>query len=244
MALSMLLQGAAVIPPTTFPTESLTTAFVAASFGGGLLPSLFMANKKALEMLQDDSCRSSETALGERDGPCLRSSPLLLYPQPLRVADAVAVAARLNGDVGQLWAEGRTTATGRTPLLRRAEFYACVRGASLPPRWPFDGEGEPIDPMPSVELRDIELSPLAIDACWTALSGGNPYVSKEEVGRQLSRWRPDAATFSLAEFERALLIGRANILLGFIVLFGMQATVVLVLVIPSLLDALGFSATS
>lgn len=230
-----------MIPPTTFPTELLTTAFVGAAFGGGLLPSLFTANKKALSLLRDDASLSSTPA--ESNGPCLQSSPLLLYPQPLRVVDTVAVAARLSGDVGQLWAEGRTTATGRTPLLRRAEFDACVRGASLPLRWPLDNEGQPIDPVQQLEPGDVELSPLAIDACWTALSGGNPYVSKEEVERQLSRWRPDGTRFSLADFERALLIGRANILLGFVVLFGMQATVLLVLVISPLLNTLGLSDT-
>jgi hypothetical protein len=82
-----------------------------------------------------------------------------------------------------------------------------------------------------------------MDACWTALSGGNPYVSKEEVARQLSRWRPDTSTFVQEDFEKALLIGRANILLGFLVLFGMQATVVLVLVVSPLLKGLGLSAS-
>ena len=62
----------------------------------------------------------------------------------------------------------------------------------------------------------------AVDACWVALSGGSPYVSREEVGRQLSRWRPSPAVLDVKAFERSLLQGRATILLGYTILFGLQ----------------------
>ena len=242
MALSMVLLNAALSPTAAFPTEMLTTGFVAAAFGGGLIPSLMTANKKAVALLLDDS--TSAPAASRANGPCLRCSPLLLYPQPLTLSETLSVASRLSANAEQLWDGKRRTPTGRVPLLRRADFDACVRGA--PPRLLSIRDGASDGAASDGAARDeslLELSPIAMDACWTALSGGNPYVSKEEVARQLSRWRPDTSTFVQEDFEKALLIGRANILLGFLVLFGMQATVVLVLVVSPLLKGLGLSAS-
>ena len=99
---------------------------------------------------------------------------------------------------------------GKGKLLRRTSFAATLERLPAPRRWPVGTGGEAVG---GEELRgrlggtltERPLSPTAVDACWVALSGGNPYVSGEEVTRQLSRWRPAAATFELEAFERSLL---------------------------------------
>ena len=77
---------------------------------------------------------------------------------------------------------------------------------------------------------------LAVDAAWTALSGGSPYVQPQEVERQLSRWRPDASTLDLDEFSTSLMQGRAVVGSGYLMLFGLQALTVALLVIQPLLE--------
>ncbi|KOO24488.1 hypothetical protein Ctob_004407 [Chrysochromulina tobinii] len=76
-----------------------------------------------------------------------------------------------------------------------------------------------------------------MEATWTALSGGSPYVAPEEVARQLSRWRPQPSVFVLDEFERSLLQGRAAIASGYAILFGLQALVLVVFVAQPLWKA-------
>jgi hypothetical protein len=55
----------------------------------------------------------------------------------------------------------------------------------------------------------------------------------------VGRWRPDAATFVLDEFETNLLQGRATVALGYATLFGLQALVAVLLVLQPLLAQLG-----
>jgi len=84
----------------------------------------------------------------------------------------------------------------------------------------------------------LVLSETGLDMAWTALSGGSPYLAFEEAERKLAQWRPDSsATLTLRAFEKALIRGRANILVGYLVLFGLQASVLIVLVIGPLLSA-------
>lgn len=98
--------------------------------------------------------------------------------------------------------------------LERAEFEALI--AATPPR----------------------TSAIAVDATWTALSGGSSYVSAEEIERQLQRWRPGPAIFVLAEYERSLLQGRATTALGYVTLFGLQLLALWVFALQPVADAL------
>ena len=68
-------------------------------------------------------------------------------------------------------------------------------------------------------------------------------VAAHEVRRQLDRWRPDASTLILDEFERALLMGRANVLLGYTTLFGLQAAVLCVFAVRPILELAGSAPT-
>ena len=72
----------------------------------------------------------------------------------------------------------------------------------------------------------------------SALSGGSSYLSPEELDRQLERWRPEAGTVRLQEFERALLQGRLTIVGGYLTLFGIQALVLAVFVLGPLVERL------
>ena len=178
----------------------------------GLIPSVMFANKQATSTLVD---AISGAPPPSTDSPPLRSAPLLFYPEPPRVADVLAVMARLDsaglkkssGSVpsvvwdnskssvagGDVWKPDRPAA--RT-LLRRTEFASRV--AALPARrvWPADEDGVPAggvelrDALGASSLRSRPLNAVAIDAVWVALSGGSSYLSPEELDRQLTRWRP------------------------------------------------------
>uniref|UniRef100_A0A7S3B0D3 Uncharacterized protein n=1 Tax=Haptolina ericina TaxID=156174 RepID=A0A7S3B0D3_9EUKA len=217
--------------------ELLSNGLVALAFGGGLLPSLMLANRQALSQLTEG--RSAAARLLSGDSPPISSSALLLYPEPLYLADVVAVTCRLppNGNPALrslLPAEGK--------LLRKADFPGALE--RLPtPRWPVDAEGEAIGGEALRQrlaggLASRPLSPVAIDACWVALSGGSPYLSQEELARQLARWRPTVVVFELDLFERSLLQGRANILLGYVILFVLQALPFGLLVVQPLYERL------
>ena len=53
-----------------------------------------------------------------------------------------------------------------------------------------------------------------------------------------ARWRPDAATFAVDDFERSLLQGRAIVSCGYVILFGLQALVLALLVLQPLAELL------
>ena len=178
----------------------------------GLIPSVMFANKQATSTLVD---AISGAPPPSTDSPPLRSAPLLFYPEPPRVADVLAVMARLDSDGlkkssgsvpsvvwdnskssvagGDVWKPDRPAA--RT-LLRRTEFASRV--AALPARrvWPADEDGVPAggvelrDALGASSLRSRPLNAVALDAVWVALSGGSSYLSPEELDRQLTRWRP------------------------------------------------------
>lgn len=120
-------------------------------------------------------------------------------------------------------------------LLQRDEFERAVE-ASRAPRWPVDASGQPVG---GAELQAALQRTLAsrrptstaVDACWIALSGGSSYVSREEIGRQLGRWRPATGVLELGAFERSLVQGRTTILLGYTILFGLQALVLALFVV-------------
>lgn len=180
----------------------------------GLIPSVIFANKQAADSLVDAISGAPPPLT---DSPPLRSAPLLFYPEPPRVADVLAVMARLDsaglkkssGSVpsvvwdnsksavagGDVWKPDRPAA--RT-LLRRTEFASRV--AALPARrvWPADEDGGPAGgvelrvALGASSLRSRPLNAVAIDAVWVALSGGSSYLSPEELDRQLTRWRPAA----------------------------------------------------
>ena len=179
----------------------------------GLIPSVMFANKQAADSLMD-AMSSAPPPL--TDSPPLRSAPLLFYPEAPRVADVLAVMARLDaaglkkpsGSVpsvvwdnskssvagGDVWKPDRPAA--RT-LLRRTEFASRV--AALPARrvWPADEDGPAggvalRDALGASSLRSRPLNAVALDAVWVALSGGSSYLSPEELDRQLTRWRPAA----------------------------------------------------
>jgi hypothetical protein len=184
----------------------------------GLIPSVMFANKQAAGSLMD-AMSSAPPPL--TDSPPLRSAPLLFYPEAPRVADVLAVMARLDaaglkkssGSVpsvvwdnsqssvagGDVWKPDRPAA--RT-LLRRTEFASRV--AALPARrvWPVDDDGPAggvalRDALGASSLRSRPLNAVAIDAVWVALSGGSSYLSPEELDRQLTRWRPAADEVSM-----------------------------------------------
>ena len=61
-------------------------------------------------------------------------------------------------------------------------------------------------------------------------------MARQEVRRQLSRWRPDGETLALSEYETSLLQGRAAVGVAFLVLLGMQALVLGLLVLQPLFE--------
>ena len=83
-----------------------------------------------------------------------------------------------------------------------------------------------------------EPAPIAIDAAWTALSTGSSFVSTEEIGRQLSRWRPEPNVLVVNEFEKSLLQGRLQVLIGYVTLFGLQGLVLALFVVQPLSELL------
>ena len=209
-------------------------AVVGLMFSSGLVPSVMVANKQALSLLNEQQ----GSGPADTDTPPLKLAWLLGYRNPPRIADVLAT-------VGRLPATGASSALLTDPkrkLLRKTEFGAAL--AELPaPSWPLDSAtgapvgGEALQRELGPTLRSRQLSPVALDACWVALSGASPFVSREEIDRQLSRWRPETDELALAAFETSLIQGRANILLGYVVLFGLQALVLGVLMLGPLADA-------
>eukprot|EP00908_Phaeocystis_cordata_P023102 Transcript_5530.p2 GENE.Transcript_5530~~Transcript_5530.p2 ORF type:complete len:246 (-),score=73.31 Transcript_5530:18-755(-) len=236
----------------------LKDGLVALAFASGLIPSVLFANRQAASTLFDTI---SSTAPPSTDSPPLRSAPLLFYPAAPRVADVLAVVSRIDADAlkkppprpnAAVWDNSQSLvakgvwqperpATRR--LLRRADYVSRITSARSQ-GWPNDADGG--GPAGGAELREAlggagalrrrPLDSVAVDAVWVALSGGSSYVAPEELDRQLARWRPAPAQVRLGQFERALLQGRATIVGGYLVLFGLQALVLAVLVVGPLLE--------
>ena len=59
----------------------------------GLIPSVMFANKQAAGSLMDAVSSAPPPSM---DSPPLRTAPLLFYPEAPRVADVLAVMARLD----------------------------------------------------------------------------------------------------------------------------------------------------
>lgn len=215
-------------------SDILVPAVVALAFGGGLLPSVISANKQAFSNLAD--VKVSENV--QRDSPPLRIAWLLGYPEPPRVADVLTVLSRLPSTSS----ESKFLPSESRRLLRKTEFSDAL--ASFPePRWLVDSAsgqpvgGEALKQQLGGTLRTRRPSAVALECCWDALSGGSPYVAREEIGRQVGRWRPAEGELALSAFETSLIQGRASIFLGYAVLFGLQALVLSVLVLGPLADA-------
>ena len=214
--------------------EAVLGPLLALAFlGQGLLPSLRTANTQALASLGDRTERLSErTAAAEAGGVVMPCSRWLGYPAPLYADDVLDAVSRLE--------PGDTLGTAAGRLIRRAEFEALLaaRPAQTTTLHGIDGA-----PLTNGAVRSTWApsqappSALAMEATWTALSGGSPYVAPEEVARQLSRWRPQPSVFVLDEFERSLLQGRAAIASGYAILFGLQALVLVVFVAQPLWKA-------
>ena len=118
--------------------------------------------------------------------------------------------------------------------VRRDEFAASL--AELPSATVQLRDSSSGEELGLVTVESGPPEPLAVDAIWAALSGGAPYVSPQEVERCFARWRPDANSFALDDFERSLLQGRAIVACGFIVLFGLEALVLFLLVLQPLVE--------
>ena len=204
-----------------------------AFLGQGLLPSLRTANTQALASLGDRTERLSErTAAAEAGGVVLPCSRWLGYPAPLYADDVLDAVSRLQ--------PGDTLGTAAGRLLRRAEFEALLAARPAQATTLHGIDGAPLTNgavRPTWVPSQVPPSALAMEATWTALSGGSPYVAPEEVARQLSRWRPQPSVFVLDEFERSLLQGRAAIASGYVILFGLQALVLVVFVAQPLWKA-------
>mgnify|MGYP003685530569 CR=1 FL=1 len=207
----------------------LKTALVALSLSVSLFPSISLANKKAITNLLDDS---SLDLLDPADSAPIAVSPFLLYPTPLRLADVTNAVSRLPSLAN---APVKLSPGGRPLFMRRAEFAQQLLEAPPLAHQPLHSETK--EPLTFLDLRRRAVTPLAVDACWTALTGGAPYCSREEFARQLAQWVPERGCVCISCFERALVIGRATILLGYIVLFGLQVLVVGVFVVPMLQDS-------
>lgn len=235
-----------MLPPLPEIPSELTTAFVGLAFAGGLMPSVMQANTKALGNLRaGDVVVAADVDLAALDTtPTLPCSPLLMYKAPLKLGSLVGVVGRFSladecGPLPECRREDR--------YLQRDEWEAAIAARSPPTSWPLGANAVPLlgdgYPSPHLCLGDEceaaqQPSVLALDACWVALSCGASFVSHQEVDRQLSRWRPDERTFVLEEFETSLLQGRAVQLSGYVILFGLQALVAGVLVVPPLAASL------
>jgi len=186
-----------------------------------------------------------------RDAPrCLSLAPsslaLIADPKPLYTDDVLDVVSRLSAGESLGLQPGR--------LLRRDEFEAALAGSPSRAAALVGLDGSPLGskdaqqgastgPAATSRTTSTSASPrpppaLAVDAAWTALSGGSPYVAPEELERQLSRWRPSPSVFVLEQFERSLLQGRAAIGAAYFILFGLQALTLTVFVLQPLGTAL------
>lgn len=211
---------------------SSNSAVVALAFGGGLLPGLTLANQKAYAALTTARPELVKITRGAAAGSSqLGCSPFLAYPAPVFLIDVVNVLGRIEqaSDLDCV----ANCAAGR--YVRREEFEASLASLPLPAEQLCDSSGKALV-LATSEAGPPE--PLAVDAVWAALSGGAPYVSPQEVERCLARWRPNPATLALDDFERSLLQGRAIVACGFVVLFGMEALVLVLLVLRPLIEKL------
>ena len=225
---------------------SAPTALVALAFGGGLLPGLTIANQKAIASLTTARPELSEVTRGASMGSApLRCSPFLSYPAPLYLDDVIDTLGRIN-DLNDLkclkTSEGTSTITtggdeAVVRYLRRAEIEESIAALPPPQKQLVDSRsGQPLGLMTPIKADPP--GALAVDAVWAALGGGSPYVSPQEVERCLARWRPDAATIAIDAFEASLLQGRAIILFGYVVLFGMEGLALWLLVAEPLMKTI------
>lgn len=178
--------------------------------------------------------------------------------EPLRVADVVAVASRLPGAGAGLWNKVKSACShelalydccvqssqdaGRK-LLKRVEFEEVMLEQRTS-NWPVDATGsavggETLRATLGGQIAARKLTDTAVDAFWVAFSGGSPYVAKEEVERQLSRWRPTSSEFDLAAFELSVIQGRMTVFLGYMILFGIEGLALAILVVKPILEAIG-----
>ena len=227
--------------------DAIAPALVSLAFAGGLIPSLVAANRAAFANLLDPHTALSAPTLGQQLGsPPLGSSKFLGYPAPLTEYDVVDVVARVSADSpAAMAALLQQPADGTRRLVRKAEFELAIR--RLPSLCSADDTMTLVSSSGQAkrqlrhEMGSIGRCPpaaLAVDALWAALSANAPYVSPEEVERCLACWRPDPTTFAIDDFEQALKQGRATVVLGYTILFGIQALVATLLVLQPLLDAL------
>ena len=129
---------------------------------------------------------------------------------------------------------GDTLGVAPPTLLRRSDFESLLATRVSQSDVLCGADGRQL----SGELKQTELSDIAVDATWTALSGGSSYVSAQEVARQLQRWRPEDGVFVVEEFETSLLQGRATIASGYVILFGLQALMLCIFVVQPLWNAI------
>jgi peptide deformylase len=236
------MQGPKSVPspqPKSSPpagSGAMGPVLLALFLGGGLVPSLADANSQAFSKLSGGEGELDQvTPARSKGGAELACSPLLFYPAPLILDDVADVLSRISAGTLQL---------NTSRLLRRAELEKAL--SELPPRSEElrgkDGASLPILEPLSTPASPKPLPSLAMEAVWCAFSGGSPYVSVAEFERQVGRWRPDDGTLVMEEFEKSLLQGRAQVFLGFAVLFGLQALVLGVLVVQPLWEALASGA--
>jgi hypothetical protein len=201
---------------------------VGLAFGGGLVPSLASANKAAFSELARGKRVPSSSGSSEPMGPILSCSPILGYPSPLYLADVADVTSRLSSSK-------LPSAPGQ--YLQRDEFERIVPALPSKPASMrgLDGNVLLVSPQPTSSQAP---TPVAVDAAWTALSAGSSIVSAEEIGRQLSRWRPEPDVLVLDEFEKSLMQGRLQVLIGYVTLFGLQGLVLGLFVVQPLSELL------
>lgn len=230
---------------TMLSAEGFMPAVVSLAFAGGLVPSLISANKIAFANLNDPRPELEASTIGQQSGsPPLSCSALLGYPAPVTELDVVDVLTRVSAaDAASMKAILSQPADGSRRLVRKAEFSLAI--SRLRPLCKdtitlVSSSGHTKRQLRQ-ELRSIgnlPPAPLAVDATWAALSANAPYVSPEEVERCFARWRPDATTLAIEDFERELLQGRATVVVGYTILFGIQILVASLLFLQPLLDGL------
>ena len=156
-------------------------------------------------------------------GKSLPGSGLLFAPEPIPLADIVAIVGRMNGDVGSVadWSNLPSTKlpnvsqTNPPMWLPRATFKANIRKAKFQ-GWPVDDKGRPIG---GEELRAAEearvskqgalISDAALDAVFDTWAWGANIATPDKVGSQLRSWRPDGQSFNQLGFTAAAISGRA-----------------------------------
>ena len=97
----------------------------------GLIPSVMFANKQATSTLVD---AISGAPPPSTDSPPLRSAPLLFYPEPPRVADVLAVMARLDS-AGLKKSSGSVPSVLVCAELSRIEPWMSQIGQTVAELW-------------------------------------------------------------------------------------------------------------